>query len=113
YASEMQQKAAHYFRSMTPAEKDKLENSILQGLPGTTEVLTMEQFQTYLNEYKGITRNDLQANLKYFLQNVVPVAEELGIKLCCHPDDPPFSIFGLPRIVSNEEDIKFLLGAVD
>ena len=113
YSEVIYQKAKSRYENFTDAEKEKLSNSILQGLPGTTEVFTMEEFQTYLKEYDGITKNDLQNNLRYFLQNVVPVAEEVGIKLCCHPDDPPFSIFGLPRIVSDEEGIEFLLSSVE
>jgi mannonate dehydratase len=73
----------------------------------------VELFRQLLENYKGIDSEQLRENLKYFLQEVIPVAEQYGIKLCIHPDDPPFAVLGLPRIVGNSQDIEWLLHAVD
>lgn len=110
---EVKQEAREYLEGLSEEQLAQLKNTILAGLPGTTDVLTVEEFQTILNQYEGITRADLKENLAYFLQAVTPIAEELGIKLCIHPDDPPIPILGLPRIVSTEEDLGDLLAMAD
>lgn len=73
----------------------------------------VELFRTLLAKYDGIDKNQLRENLKYFLENVIPTAEEFGVNLCVHPDDPPMEVLGLPRIVTNEQDIEWILNAVD
>src|SRR5699024_2453631 len=73
----------------------------------------VEEFRKIIDKYKGIDKNKLRHNMSYFLNNVIPIAEKYGVKLAVHPDDPPFPVFGLPRIVSNEEDIEFILNMVD
>ncbi len=73
----------------------------------------VELFNQLLALYKGISKDQLRENFKYFLQSIIPVAEQLGIKMCVHPDDPPFPVLGLPRIVTCEEDIEWILNAVD
>ncbi|MBF6598707.1 MAG: mannonate dehydratase [Fermentimonas sp.] len=78
--------------------------------PNTNPV---EEFRKIIDKYKGIDKNKLRHNMSYFLNNVIPIAEKYGVKLAVHPDDPPFPVFGLPRIVSNEEDIEFILNMVD
>lgn len=88
-----------------------LESVILQGLPGTDDIITLDFFKNSLSNYDGLSREDLQVNLSYFLKAITPVAEKAGVRLCCHPDDPPFNIFGLPRIVSTLDDIEFLLAS--
>ncbi|MEX0720270.1 MAG: mannonate dehydratase [Balneolaceae bacterium] len=113
YTSSLFNKAEQYFSKLSDEEKEKLTNTVLQGIPGSASVYSLDEFQNYLKGYEGVTRSQLQENLKIFLEGVVPTAEELGIKLCCHPDDPPYAIFGLPRIVSNEEDLKYLTEVVD
>lgn len=113
WSDEVKQEAREYLDGLSEDQLAQLKNTILAGLPGTKDVLTVEQFQALLNQYAGITRADLKENLAYFLREVTPIAEELGIKLCIHPDDPPIPILGLPRIVSTEEDLRDLLAMAD
>ena len=111
FNSTVQEKAAEYLESLTDSEKESLKNTIMAGLPGTDDVFTIEEFQKHLSIYKNIDHQQLKSYLYYFLKKVIPVAESLGIKMCIHPDDPPFSILGLPRIVSNEQDLIDLVKA--
>ncbi|WP_109565471.1 mannonate dehydratase [Jannaschia seohaensis] len=92
-------------------DRDALVATILAGLPGAMETWTLDSFQNRLAAYRGLTEEDLRANLATFLRAAIPVAEELGMRLCCHPDDPPWRLFGLPRIVSTETDYEALLAA--
>jgi mannonate dehydratase len=105
------EKAKERFASMSDAEKDVLYTNALLGLPGSEERFTEEQILTALKTYEGIDAKKLKEHLFYFLQQVVPVAEEAGVKLAIHPDDPPYPILALPRIVSTEQDAKELLAA--
>ena len=109
YSDEDISRAKEHFDSMTDADKALLQNNIIAGLPGSEESFTLQQFQSALDKYKGIDATQLKLHLFYFLQQIAPVAEEAGIKLAIHPDDPPFPIFGLPRIVSTEQDARELL----
>ncbi len=95
--------------TMTATEKETLYRNALLGLPGSEERFTEEQILAALKTYEGIDAAKLKQNLFYFLQQVVPVAEASGLKLAIHPDDPPFPILGLPRIVSTEQDAQELL----
>jgi len=108
----LQKKAANYLDSLNDNEKETLKNTIMAGLPGTDDVFTIQEFQEHLDIYQDIGHEQLKKNLYYFLEKVIPVAESLGIKMCIHPDDPPFSILGLPRIVSNEKDLEDVVNAV-
>ncbi len=112
YDSDLKEKANIYFKKLSAKECITLTRNILQGVPGSGSVLTLDEFRSYLKLYEGITKEKLRENLKYFLQQIIPFAQELNIKLCCHPDDPPHSIFGLPRIVSTEEDLNYLVESV-
>ncbi len=108
YTPETVAKAKAYYDSMTEAERDALTRGIIDNFPGFKGV-TLEDVRSMLARYKTMTRADLEANLRYFLSEVVPVAEEAGCIMVIHPDDPPRSILGLPRIFSNLEDIHNLL----
>ncbi|WP_369410209.1 mannonate dehydratase [Hufsiella ginkgonis] len=109
YTQEEIASAKERFATMTVAEKEELYKNTLLGLPGSEERFTEEQILAALRTYEHIDRAKLKEHLFYFLQQVVPVAEETGLQMAIHPDDPPFPILGLPRIVSTEEDANQLL----
>ena len=111
YTAEEILKAEQRLGTMTDVEKDTLFNNALLGLPGSEERFTVEQILTALRTYEGIDAAKLKEHLFYFLQQVVPVAEAEGLKMAIHPDDPPYPILGLPRIVSTERDAMELLNA--
>ncbi len=112
YTAEQKEQALTYGSSLTSAEKELLFKNVLLGLPGSKINFTAEQILALLNNYSAIDDNKLRENLIYFLSEVAPVAEELGIKLAIHPDDPPFSVMGLPRVVCTEADIRKIFEAV-
>lgn len=111
YPPEEIKKAEQRLKSMTDEEEETLYRNALLGLPGSEERFTEEQILAALKTYEGIDAKKLKEHLFYFLQQVVPVAEELGLKLAIHPDDPPYPVLGLPRIVSTEQDAKELIAA--
>jgi mannonate dehydratase len=111
YSAEQIEKARKRFGTMTEQEKEILYRNALLGLPGSEERFTEEQILTALKQYQGIDAARLKQHLFYFLKQVVPVAEEAGLKMAIHPDDPPYPILGLPRIVSTEKDARELLEA--
>jgi mannonate dehydratase len=113
HSPEMQAAAKKRHAALSSEEREALTRTILLGLPGTVEDLTLEEFRAALRQYDGIDSARLRENHAVFLRAVAPVAVECGVSLCIHPDDPPFSIFGLPRMCSTEEDIAALLAAVD
>jgi mannonate dehydratase len=97
---------------MTEAERQKLFGNMMLGLPGSDDSFTAEMILAELKKYEGIDAEKLKQHLFYFLQQVVPVAEEFGVKMAIHPDDPPYPVLGLPRIMSKEEDAAALIEAV-
>ena len=113
YSEEEQRQALDYFNTTSDAEKEKLTRNIIAGLPGAEEGYTLDQFRARLAEYDGINKEQLRENMAYFLRAIVAVAEEVGVRLAVHPDDPPRPILGLPRIVSTIEDMQWLKETVD
>lgn len=111
YTPEEISRAEARLNAMSQEEKDILYNNALLGLPGSEEKFTPQQILAALKTYEHIDAATLKQHLFYFLQQVVPVAEECGLQMAIHPDDPPYPLLGLPRIVSTEQDAKELLAA--
>ncbi|HEU5366366.1 MAG TPA: mannonate dehydratase [Hanamia sp.] len=105
-------KAKQRFEKMTGEEKEILYRNTLLGLPGSEERFTEEEILIALKTYEGIDAKKLKEHLFYFLKEIVPAAEKLGLKMAIHPDDPPYPILGLPRILSSEQDALELIDAV-
>jgi len=111
YSEEQKQKAKSYFEAMSAEDKVKLQQNILAGLPGAEEAYSVEDFLVTLSAYNHIDRQALKNNLFHFLKEIIPVAESKGVLMAIHPDDPPYPILGLPRVVSTEEDLIELMNA--
>jgi mannonate dehydratase len=113
YPGDLREEAARRFGAMDDARRERLAGNVAFGLPGAAESLTLEGLREHLEAYGQISAERLRANFVAFLEEVVPTAEEVGIRMCCHPDDPPFALLGLPRIMSTEADYAAVMAAVD
>lgn len=113
YEPEIIESARQKFSTLSAEQITELSNIVLLGLPGSEEAFTLDTFQGLLNEYATIGDAELRQNLYYFIQQVAPVAQEVGVRLCIHPDDPPRPLLGLPRVVSTEADLARLMAASD
>jgi len=109
YEKQLVDIAKNRFEGFSKEKKLTLSKNITAGLPGAGEKLTFQEVKRRLEGYSGIDADKLRENFKYFLDAVVPTAEKLGVRLCCHPDDPPWPLLGLPRIMSTEEDYNWLV----
>ncbi len=113
YPADLLVRAESFFQTRSPQQIHQLTQTLLAGLPGAEEGYSLEDFRQRLQTYHGIDAHTLRLHLAGFLQQIAPLAEELGIRLAIHPDDPPWPIFGLPRVVSTAEDVASLLRACD
>jgi mannonate dehydratase len=113
YTPEQIEAAKRKFEAMSSEHRYVLEKNIIAGLPGGQQGYSIQQFKQRLAEYNEIDADTYRQNLKYFLEQIVPVAIESGVRLAIHPDDPPVSLFGLPRVVSTEADLQFIVNIVD
>ena len=113
YPEDLRAAAAARLAAMSEARQRQLARNIVFGLPGAAENFSLEDVRRHLAEYGRIGAHTLRANMLAFLEEVAPVAQDLGLRLCCHPDDPPFPLLGLPRIMSTEADYRWLIEAVD
>ena len=109
YTPEELREGKDYINTTSIADQKALVRTIIAGLPGSEEGYTIAQFQEQLNLYEDIGEEQLALHLKLFLDEIIPVCEEVGINMAIHPDDPPFSIFGLPRVVSTANDVQRIL----
>jgi len=113
YSNEQYANAQRYFQGLSVSQIDQLTATILLGLPGSLEAYRLAEFRRALEEYCAVGSAELRANLRDFLAEIIPVAQEAGVRLAIHPDDPPWSLLGLPRIVSNKPDIKQIIEVID
>ncbi len=112
YTADQKKAAQQRFAEMTPTQKEQLTKNIIAGLPGAEEGYTTDQFQVVLDSYQDIDGDRLRQHLRFFLQEVIPIAEAVGVKMVIHPDDPPYPILGLPRVVSTAADLQYIIDAV-
>lgn len=113
YSDQILESAAERFAAMNDDQKEKIAHNVVFGLPGAAESFSLEDVRQHISEYASMSEEGLFNNLIAFLEQVAPLAQELGIRMCCHPDDPPFPLLGLPRIMSTEAQYQKVIRAVD
>lgn len=113
YTTEQIDRAKRWFDQSSPSQREKLVRNVIAGLPGSEESFTLVSFQEALDTYKEVGDAELRTHLYEFIREIAPVAEEEGVNLSIHPDDPPYPILGLPRVVSTESDAEQLLAAYE
>ena len=113
YSEDQIKLAKQYFENLDEAQKEKLIDTVLLGFPGSGEAYTLEGLKSAIGEYDEIDDNELHENLYHFIKEIIPAAEESGVLMGIHPDDPPWPLLGLPRVVSNKQDVKQILNVVD
>ena len=113
FSSEVVEEARRRFIDMTDDRRGELARNVVFGLPGSAESFSLDDVRRHIAEYDGLPAEHLRRHLIDFLSEVCPLAEELGLRLCCHPDDPPFPLLGLPRVMSTEDDYATIMRAVD
>ena len=113
YPDEVLREATEYYQSLSEKDRKNLKDTVLLGLPGSGETFTIDQLRAMIGEYQQIDRQKLKENLFHFIREIVPVARDGGMRLAIHPDDPPFSLMGLPRIVSTDSDLEDIIQVVD
>lgn len=113
YPPSVVEQASERNRAMSDEQRRTIADNVVCGLPGAVEAFTLEDVRAHLADYHAVSEERLRQNMIDFLSEVAPAAEQLGVRLCCHPDDPPFGLLGLPRIMSTEADYAAILRAVD
>lgn len=113
FPEDIRDEAARRFAGMDEAHREQLAGNVVFGLPGAAENFSLQDVRDLLASYAPVTDEVLRRNFHDFLEQVAPVAQEIGVRLCCHPDDPPFGLLGLPRVMSTEADYAERLAAVD
>ncbi|WP_108398047.1 mannonate dehydratase [Devosia submarina] len=113
YTPAIVEEAARRFAQLDDDGQRTLARSVTMGLPGSTDTMSLDDMHMHLAQYGEISADRLRQHFIHFLEQVVPLAEDLGLRLCCHPDDPPFPLLGLPRIMSTGADFRAILSAVD
>lgn len=113
YLSQTLPKAKAWFEQSSSTDREALLSAIMSGLPGAFDRYNIESLKEVLKAYDGFDKDILRSNFKRFLEEIIPSAEKLGMRMCVHPDDPPRNVLGLPRIVSNANDLNWLINAVD
>ncbi|MCL4117875.1 UNVERIFIED_CONTAM: hypothetical protein GTU68_030024 [Idotea baltica] len=113
YETDLVDRAKARFDALSPDDIQRLEHNIIAGLPGGADGFSRDQILNRIDQFHGLSADDLSANLKSFLDTVIPVAQEYGVNLCIHPDDPPIPLFGIPRIVSTQDDLSKILAMND
>jgi mannonate dehydratase len=113
YSQDIVLRAEKHYKQLSENNLEKLKNTFLLGFPGSGETFSLKEVNKRIEDYAEIDKNQFRENLKLFLEEIIPCAEEAGIRMAIHPDDPPWPLMGLPRIVGNDEDLNYILQSYD